>query len=189
MARTKNFGQLSGRLLELSVKTLVPDPYPVTDKISVEAPTKRRAETMRDTHAEMLVYQALLNDAVKRAGEPRPQPPTAEPGQEPTGEEVDEHNRLVAEWETAVADWESRAAANNTEMAALSTKVREVTDAYNRAFFGDAHDDVMAFFADQPQALWDAFIEDIQDHFLPHPPTDDDEGEAAGEGKPRSSST
>jgi hypothetical protein len=149
---------------------------------------------MRDKHAEMLVYQALLNEAVARAAEPKPADPTPLPR---PGDDASEDDIAIWEWldaeqaaerETAVAEWEARAQANNTEMAALASKVREATEEYNRAFFGAAHDDVMAFFADQPQTLWDMFIEDIGTYFLPHPPTADDD-EADGEGKSLTSST
>ena len=66
-------------------------------------------------------------------------------------------------------------AATTEQLTEVSKLIESSEDDYNRAFFGDAHDAVMAFFAERPQQLWDAFIKDIRAHFLPSEPSDDKE--------------
>ena len=180
MARTKNFGQISGRFLELSAKTLVPEPYSVTDKISVDPPTKRRGEQMQAAANSLGVLQQMLDGAMFRASEPKPAP------LDKPGSDAPDHDFAAWKWCSAEQEhqWQERVNVAAAQMVDSSAKVRETIDDYNKAFFGDAFDDVMEFFTDQPQALWDAFVEDIKAHFAPHAPTvDDDEDEDGGEGK------
>lgn len=64
-------------------------------------------------------------------------------------------------------------APHNEELTELSKLIENAENDYNRAFFGDAHDAVMAFFDERPQPLWEAFTRDIRAHFLPSEPEDD----------------
>jgi hypothetical protein len=125
----KTLGVPAGRLLQLSIETRTPQPYVVTDSISITPPTKKRAELMRDAQLASMIGRGLLN-------------------QELTGQARDD---VIEE---------------------LSKRVKAAEDDYNKAFFGDAHDAVIAFFDDQPQSLWDAFVDDIRSDFLPVAPVD-----------------
>ncbi len=57
----------------------------------------------------------------------------------------------------------------DNDLTQLNKVVDDAEDEYNRLFFGDQHDAVMAFFADRDPALWDAFCTDIQRQLLPGP--------------------
>lgn len=173
-------GGLSERLMKLAANTTLPQPYEVTGSITVQPLTMKRSTELREAHMSMLVAQTLLAEAMRRSGDTRPAP--------------DDFADTDA-YEAAVAEWEADADANEKAMQDLAQQVRDAEDAYNRAFFGDAFDDVIAFFESQPQALWDAFVNDIKEEFLPTHPRDGvcktcghvvDEEEA---GKGRKSST
>jgi hypothetical protein len=151
------FGALSERLLKLSAATNLPQPYQVTDTLVITPPTMKRGTEMRSAHMSMLVAQTLLAEAMRRGNDPRPRP---------------EDFPDTAAHDAAVAQWSADGDANEKAMNDLAAQVRDAEDAYNRAFFGEAFDDVMAFFESQPQALWDAFVTDIKDEFLPSQPRD-----------------
>ena len=151
-------GGLSERLMKLSATTKLPQPYPVTDTNIVMPLTMKRSTELREAHMSMLVAQTLLAEAMRRTGAARPNPADFD-------DDTDAY-------EAAVAEWEADADANEKAMTDLAQQVRDAEDAYNRAFFGDAFDDLMAFFESQPQALWDAFVTDIKAEFLPEHPRD-----------------
>jgi len=125
----QNFGAPAGRLLELQLETNLPQPYVVTDKITVAPPTKERADRINEAQMVIMIYSQLLNDAMARN----------------VGEE---------------------------ELNGLTKQIREAETRYNEAYFGDAHEDVVAFFKTQPIALWNAFKKDIQAKFFPNQPVD-----------------
>jgi hypothetical protein len=60
--------------------------------------------------------------------------------------------------------------AKQSDIEDLTKIVADSDDEYNRLFFGDQHDAVMAFFGDRDPALWDAFCADINRQFQPTPP-------------------
>jgi hypothetical protein len=177
------FGVPSERLMKLSVDSKVPDPYPVTDRISVAPLTKKRGTALREAHMSILVYQTLLSEAMRQSNT-APSAPSPDAGEEE-----------AAAYQEAVTAWEASIKNNEEVMQALSQNITDAETAYNKAFFGDAHDDVMAYFEQQPQKLWDAFVTDIKAEFLPAMPTGgvcptcgnvEDQEEA---GKPPESST
>lgn len=153
------FGVASERLMKLSIESKVPDPYPVTDRISVAPLTKKRGTALREAHMSILVYQTLLSEAMRQSNA-APTPPPADASEEETAA----HQAAVATWEASIKN-------NEEVMQALSQNITDAETAYNKAFFGDAHDDVMAYFEQQPQKLWDAFVTDIKAEFLPAMPT------------------
>lgn len=181
-SRRRDYGELSERLLKLSIDTNVPEPYPVTDKIIVEPPTKKRGEEMRDAHTKILVSQTLLNALLTKIDN-RPTPPVVpdELPEDATEEMRAEHaaveaayEEAAAGYEVALANWEEECKAAETQSEELATTIKDATDQYHRAFFGDTHDALMAFFDDKPQKLWDAFVDDIKSEFLGivHAPAD-----------------
>jgi hypothetical protein len=127
------YGEPSSRLLDLFSKTVVPEPYPVTNKIIIAPLTKTTIERLNELQMQRMVGNFFLAAALKRQGE-----------QAPTDEDLAELTKIV----------------NDAEAE------------YNRLFFGDQHDAVMAFFADKPQQHWDAFCVDIKAALMPALPAD-----------------
>jgi hypothetical protein len=167
--RRRDLGELSPRLLELSAKTTPIEPYPVTDKIVILPQTKKRREDLHSAHNTIIGCQAKLNALLKRA--------------EDFGDANDE------------AGTEEMQALERTA-ADLSAEVESATQQYNRAFFGDAYDDIMALSEEWPAELWDDFVSDAQAHFMggvnPPPDGTDETGAVVDEdeaGKALSSST
>ena len=150
-------GGLSERLMKLAASTKLPQPYEVTASIVVQPLTMKRSTELREAHMSMLVAQTLLAESMRRTGATRP---------------ASDSFADTDAYEAAVAEWEADADANEKAMKDLAQQVRDAEDSYNRAFFGDAFDSVIAFFESQPQALWDAFVEDIKQEFLPSHPRD-----------------
>ena len=150
-------GGLSERLMKLAAATKLPQPYEVTASIVVTPLTMKRSTALREAHMSMLVAQTLLAESMRRSGANRPA----------AGDFPD-----TDAYQAAVAEWEADADADEKAMKELAQQVRDAEDAYNRAFFGDAFDAVIAFFESQPQVLWDAFVEDIKAEFLPSHPRD-----------------
>lgn len=62
----KQFGLPAGRLAELQAETNLPQPYVVTETITIIPPTKERADKMRESQMAMMVYSQLLNEAIAR---------------------------------------------------------------------------------------------------------------------------
>lgn len=52
---------------------------------------------------------------------------------------------------------------------AWGAAITTAQDAFTEALFGDQHEAVLAFFATQPDKLWQAFEKDIQTRFFPAP--------------------
>lgn len=61
-------GVPSGRLLALQLETKLPQPYVVTDDITIAPPTKARADKIRTAQMTVLVYNALMNEAMGQPG-------------------------------------------------------------------------------------------------------------------------
>lgn len=183
--RRRDLGSLSPRLLELSAKTTKVEPYPVTDKIVIRQ-TRKRRDDLHDAWSEIMSCQAKLQSLLKRANNtPEPE----QPGDNATDEQVAAH-------EVAAAVWKSQMASMEAESAEINTAVSAATDRYNRAFFGDAHDDIMELSEDWAPEDFDAFKADVNEHFTQgvNPPPDgiDDDGQVVDEeeaGKAQSSST
>ena len=114
--------------------------------IVVQPLTMKRSTELREAHMSMLVAQTLLAESMRRTGATRP---------------ASDSFADTGAYEAAVAEWEADADANEKAMKDLAQQVRDAEDSYNRAFFES-----------QPQALWDAFVEDIKQEFLPSHPRD-----------------
>lgn len=189
-AKTQSFGQPAGRLALLIAETKMPEPYVVTDTITVQPPTKARSQALTDALTAMAITNSLMQQALKFGGPARPDYPVMP--QPPEGETtpetleayqaaIDAHEALVAEWEELQRGWEGQVEKLDSAMNDLSAQMAKHSDDYTRALFGAAHDDVMAYFADQPVELWNAFVEDIKDQFglSPKPSQVPDDGKCA----------
>lgn len=121
-------GEPSGRLLELFAKTVVPQPYQVSDQIVVQPLTKTLRSRLGELRNQRMVGNFFLAEALKHQGEQAP---------------------------------------TDADLAQLTKIIEDADDTYNRLFFGAAHDDVMAFFADRAPEHWDAFCKDINEQFMP----------------------
>lgn len=64
---TPTLGVPAGRLLELQLETNLPEPYVVTDTITVTPPTKARADKIRESQMVVMIYNQLLNEALSRS--------------------------------------------------------------------------------------------------------------------------
>jgi hypothetical protein len=58
----------AGRLLELQLETNLPQPYVLTDTITVYPPNKARADKIREAQMTKLVYSALLSQTMNTPG-------------------------------------------------------------------------------------------------------------------------
>lgn len=154
------FGEPAGRLAELMAETVTPEPYRVTTKIVIDPPTKRAARKMNEAHMQVFVCQTLLAAALNQVQAPKPARP-----------ETDDPQQL-AEWENAVAEWEKGTKLAQEQLNSLRDEIAKAQDDWNRAFFGDQYDNVVEYFEDRPQKLWEAFEKDIKARFLPPEPED-----------------
>lgn len=148
---------LSARLLELAAQTNDPQPYPVTETIVVQPPTRTRRTAMHNAEQKIYVFRALLASAIDRATLGSPTLP-----KDPTDEQRTAH-------EAAYAEWKSMTEAAQEQVSNLNDEISSATADYERAFFGDAYKAVIDYFEDKP-SLWDVFIPDIKSEFLPPAP-------------------
>ena len=151
-------GPLSERLLKLQLETGVSEPYKVTSDLVIDPLTKARGTKLHDAGMRIGILQNLLAQAINQSI-PRPEHPgfAASPDQ-------------LAAYDKALESWQDEIERHNNTTTAITEKISESEQDYNRAFFGDAHDAVMGFFEAQPQKLWDAFVVDIKREFLPPQP-------------------
>jgi len=173
-SRRRDLGALSPRLLELSAKTTPVEPYPVTDKIEIRQ-TRKRRDDLHDAYTEIVSCQQQLQGLVKQANAlPRPE----HPGDDATDEQLAAHDAELAAWQAQIDLMDKRA-------DELAEQVTAAGERYNRAFFGDAYDDIMALTADWDPELFDAFKADVNAHFQQgvNPPPDgrDDDGNVVDE--------
>lgn len=87
-------GELSNRLRDLFSKTVVPQPYPVTDTIIIAPPTKAAWAQLDELENRRMAAQFLLADAWKRLG--------AEGG--PTRADIDELTTTANDAQSAYDD-------------------------------------------------------------------------------------
>lgn len=151
----------AGRLLELIRETNTVEPYEAFDGVAIYPPTKRASKAINSAQMTIYISQAALSEALQRANKPQPE----HPGAAATAEQI-------AVWETAVEAWKTQRLAGEADMQALNAKIQEATEESDRAFFGPHYDALIDFFDDQPKALWDAFVADINKHFAQSVPDD-----------------
>lgn len=151
----------AGRLLELIRETTTVEPYEAFEGVFLHPPTKRASKAIDSAQLTIYISQAALAEALQRANAEAPE----HPGKDATPEQLDG-------WESDVVAWRTRKLAGEEDMKAFQVKIAEATVESDRAFFGAHYDSLMDFFEDQPKALWDAFVRQINDHFAPHVPDD-----------------
>lgn len=173
-AKPKSLGQPAGRLAKLIVETTMAEPYVVTDTITVAPLTKARSQALTDALSAMGLTNSRMQQALK-SGAARPEYPAmpVPPSEDDTTPETlaayeaasAAHETLVAEWEVRHAKWVADVEKLEAATKDIAAEIEARSDDYSRALFGDAYDDVMAFFADQPVELWNAFVTDIKEEF------------------------
>ncbi|AVJ50281.1 tail assembly chaperone [Mycobacterium phage Mendokysei] len=167
--RNLDLGQLSPRLLELSAKTNPVPPYQVTDKIQIRQ-TRHRRDELAESWTQMAMCQAKLRNILKEVSTPAPEAP---------GEDATEEQR--AQYEAELAAWTAKMQSLEVQSAEIREKSEAATERYNRAFFGSEYDAIMELTADWDAELFDAFVADVNAHFLQgvNPPPDgtDEAGE------------
>lgn len=123
-------GELSGRLRELFAKTVVPEPYAVTDKISVAPPTKGGWAELDALQAHRSSVQLLIAEAWNRLG--------TENG--PTKEDFDELNKQATDAETRY---------NELFFGPNWPKIQELSKSWQREQWNDFVQDIRAHFLGQ----------------------------------------
>lgn len=190
--KSPKFGLPTGKFLALSQKTNKPEPYEVTDQLSVLPPTKKRREQMSSALSRMTVGQAQLNIAYALSRIPVPPVPEqrriVEPATDLKGvaakRSADEYQRQLdaaaadfkqemQAWKPEVQQWRENLTAASKTIDEHTDLVRKAEIDYDRAFFGESYDDLTEFFDDQDETLWTEFIGDVRKHWAPSEP---DEG-------------
>lgn len=181
------YGVPSERLQQLLLATHTPEVWEVTDQIVITAPTKKRRQQIHDAQMSLVIQQQLLQESINYTLAPRPEYPKMP---EPAGARatkaqqaayqaaVTHFDTLVSQWETLNRDWEASVARLQEVTDTVTARIREDSDAYTRALFGDSYDAVITYFDDQPAELWDLFQTEIQYHFklAVRPPEVPDDG-------------
>jgi hypothetical protein len=180
-------GVPSERLQKLLQKTNRPDPYPVTDRLSIEPPNKKRLDDLRDSQMEIAIAQQVLDQLMRHVLPVRPEFPI--PPEPPAGKAtkaqyagyeraVEQFQVLVAGWEKLNQEWQAAVTRHQEAMDETSKRITENSHRYTRALFGAVYDEVLEFFGEQDPDLWDAFQIDLQQHFriIATPPEVPDDG-------------
>lgn len=140
---------MSGRLLELAAEVGTPEPYPVTETVVVQPPTRTRRKAMTAAELQMYLCSQLMSQAIGAASSPEPD----------------------RDDEVAHAYWASEREAAQEKVANIKKQHAAAEQDYEKAFFGDAYDAVLEYFEDKP-VLWEKFVPDIRSEFLPAAPDD-----------------
>src|SRR5262245_42515501 len=134
-----------GRFAELRAE-VIQEPYPITATLSIDPPNKARMAKVVGCQASYLVARRQL--------------------QAITSPLLDERGEILR-------DDDGQPIMPKVSVESLQEIQRVVDkagDEYDRALFGDRYDAVMAYFANEQAAVWNAFYKDVQDTFLPTPP-------------------
>ena len=170
---------MSARLLELNGEEKEPQPYEVTDTITVFPLTRTREKALHSAELKKFFAQALLSRRAALASlelPPAPRPLPEDATEEQIAENLAEHEAVVEEWKNAF------------DIDGAQRQIQVADEEFERAFFGDAYDDVIEFFEDKP-SLWNKFLPDIKAEFLPKTPDPAGDTEEQREGKAPESST
>lgn len=170
---------MSPRLLQLAAETNIPQPYPVTDDITVMPLTRTRMNALQAAEMKLYALRGLLNNQIIRKADSEPAPVA---GPEPVLAE-DARDEQRAEYEDAHNNWELQRAADAklhadwvaiqdaaiSEIESIREQLDDAQQEYERAFFGEAYAAVIDYFEDKP-LLWNKFSVDIKNEFLPPAP-------------------
>lgn len=137
-----------GRFAALRAE-VIQAPYVITASLSVEPPNKARGQMIAAAQTAYSIARGQLEAMV----EPLPDP------QAKDGILRDDQGAPV------LPDIDA------DQLRALQELVTTAADEYDRALFGEAYEDVLAYFESEQGAVWNAFYADIQDEFLPSPAT------------------
>lgn len=188
--KAPKFGVPSGKFLELSQKTNKIGPYEITDKLSVPAPTKKRNEAMRDAERRQLIGQAQLNIAYNLSNVPAPPMPERVPASPVTPvkgddqaakdaaagraqtEAAEKYGRELEQWKHEIEVWKANLDGAQSQINVLSESVRKAESDWDRAFLGPQHDDIVEFFDELDESLWNEFRNDLRSHWIPSQPDD-----------------
>lgn len=182
-----NVRQPSERLQKLLLAAAVPDPYEVTEGIVITVPTRHRRQVMADlelaTTANRSVLVKLIDmELPKRPECPvMPEPPSSKLTKATYAayeSAVEQYRTLESEWERLDQEWQSAVEKHRELINSISEKMTANSEAYTKALLGNAYDDVLEFFDDQPAELWQAFQADLMYHFklAVRPPEVPDDG-------------
>lgn len=187
MPAPKRVPVMSERLMKLQSKVAptVAEPYEVTDTITVLPLTTKRSEAMAEAYGCLSGQQTLLNAVLKRAAAPRPAYPDAPVAPTPPDNDKDAEQAAayaqsldvyekavnvwrdehIPEWEGLHEKWDAEIDLLSETIESISTRTKKFSDDYTRALFGGVYDQVREYFSEQPIELWNAFVEDIKEHF------------------------
>ena len=138
--------EFSPRLLELVAEVGL-DPYPVTASISIDPPDKNRAATISATQTAYVIARNQLEAMTQ---------PLPDPAAEDGILRDDQGAPVMPKLDQAV-------------LKRLEELVQTAAVEYDKALFGPAYDAVMARFANEQGAVWNAFYRDVSDYFMPLP--------------------
>lgn len=163
----RDLGQPAGRLLELTLEVKTPEPYVVTDRITIYPPTKKTAARLDELNWAVVTNKAILQEALRRNMEDSPTPAKVKRAEDMSDEDFEAAVVKADEEHVASVDaWQSRTLASGELIKELQAKVEEDTIEWNRVFFGNRYDELQEFFDDRPKQLWERFVDDIRSDFL-----------------------
>lgn len=129
-ANGAELGELSGRLRDLFAKTVVPEPYAVTDKIVVAPPTKGAWAELDALQARRSAVQLLIAEAWNRMGK----------ANAPTADDFDELNKQASEAETRY---------NELFFGTNWPKIQQLSQSWQREQWNEFVQDIRAHFLGQ----------------------------------------
>lgn len=134
-----------GRFAALLAELDEPQPYEITEKLSISPPTKARMALIVSAQTAYTIARGQL--------EAMTSPVLGEDGQ-PI---LDEQGQPMLP------------SFNKGQLESLERLTAKAAEDYDRALFGDAYDEIMALSLNWTGFRWNAFYKDVQDLFLPVP--------------------
>ncbi|HJT93890.1 MAG TPA: hypothetical protein VJ777_18495 [Mycobacterium sp.] len=134
-----------GRFAELLTEIDQPEPYQVTESVTIMPPTKARMRLIVSSQTAYVIARGQLEAMMS--------PITDAQG-----------NVIVDDTGQPIMP-----RADQKSMETLEKLVTKAGEDYDRALFGDAYDDVMLLSEGWTGQVWNMFYKDVQDRFLPVP--------------------
>jgi hypothetical protein len=159
-----------GRFAQLLAEIDEPQPYEVTESVTITPPTKARMALIVSAQTAYVIARGQLESM--------------------TSPLVDENGKvLLDEQEQPVMP-----RIDPQQLEQLERLTTKAAEDYDRALFGDAYDAVIAMSQHWTGFRWNAFYKDVQDYFLPVPqdglcPTCGNVVDEEAAGKPPASET